>query len=74
MRNKGKRVLLALLLLTAALLLSGCVSSVEIKGATLDNAPTAGTLVLHVQKDNGSISMKMPYKVEIKSGSTITLK
>ena len=74
MRNKGKRVLLALLLLTAALLLSGCVSGVEIKGATLDNAPATGTLVLHVQKDNGSISRKMPYKVEIKSGSTITLK
>ena len=74
MRNKGKRALLALLLLTAALLLSGCVSGVEIKGATLDNAPATGTLVLHVQKDNGSISRKMPYKVEIKSGSTITLK
>lgn len=74
MRNKGKRVLLALILLGALFLLSGCVSGVEIKGATLDNAPATGTLVLHVQKDNGSISRKMPYKVEIKSGSTITLK
>ena len=74
MRNKGKRALLALLLLTAALLLSGCVSSVEIKGAALDNAPTSGTLVLYVQKDGPSASPTMPDKVEIKSGSTITLK
>lgn len=74
MRNKGKRALLALLLLTAALLLSGCVSSVEILGAALDNAPTSGTLVLHVQKDGPSVSPTMPDKVEIKSGSTITLK
>ena len=74
MRNKGKRALLALLLLTAALLLSGCVSSVEVKGAALDNAPTSGTLVLHVQKDGPSASPTMPDKVEIKSGSTITLK
>ena len=74
MKNREKRALLALLLLTAALLLSGCVSRVEIKDAVLNNAPTAGTLVLHVQKDSPSVARVMPYKVEIKSGSTITLK
>ena len=40
--------MLALILLGALFLLSGCVSSVEIKGASLDSAPTSGTLVLHV--------------------------
>lgn len=48
MRNKGKRAMLALILLGALFLLSGCVGSVEIKGASLDSAPTSGTLMLHV--------------------------
>lgn len=74
MRNKGKRAMLALILLGALFLLSGCVSSVEIKGASLDSAPTSGTLVLHVQREGNGIDYPMPEKVKIKEGSTITLK
>ena len=74
MRNKGKRAMLALILLGALFLLSGCVSRVEIKGASLDSAPTSGTLVLHVQRQGSSGSYTVPEKVEIKEGSTITLK
>ena len=73
MRNKGKRVLLALILLGALFLLSGCVSSVEIKGASLDSAPTSGTLVLHAKRQGSSVEYK-PETVKIKEGSTITLK
>lgn len=74
MRNKGKRAMLALILLGALFLLSGCVGSVEIKGASLDSAPTSGTLVLHVQREGNGIDYPMPEKVKIKEGSTITLK
>lgn len=74
MKNGGKRLLLALILLAAAFMLSGCVSSVEIKGASLDSAPTSGTLVLHVQRQGSSIDYTVPEKVKIKEGSTITLK
>ncbi len=74
MRNKGKRAMFALILLGALFLLSGCVSSVEIKGASLDSAPTSGTLVLHVQREGNGIDYPMPEKVKIKEGSTITLK
>ena len=74
MRNKGKRAMLALILLGALFLLSGCVGSVEIKGASLNSAPTSGTLVLHVQREGNGIDYPMPEKVKIKEGSTITLK
>lgn len=74
MRNKGKRAMLALILLGALFLLSGCVSNVEIKGASLDSAPTSGTLKLHVQREGNSIIYPVPEKVKIKEGSTITLK
>lgn len=74
MRNKGKRAMLALILLGALFLLSGCVSNVKIKGASLDSAPTSGTLVLHVQREGNGIDYPMPEKVKIKEGSTITLK
>lgn len=73
MRNKGKRAMLALILLGALFLLSGCVSSVEIKGASLDSAPTSGTLVLHAKRQGSSVEYK-PETVKIKEGSTITLK
>ena len=73
MRNKGKRAMLALTLLGALFLLSGCVSSVEIKGASLDSAPTSGTLVLHAKRQGSSVEYK-PETVKIKDGSTITLK
>lgn len=73
MRNKGKRAMLALTLLGALFLLSGCVSSVEIKGASLDSAPTSGTLVLHAKRQGSSVEYK-PETVKIKEGSTITLK
>lgn len=73
MRNKGKRAMLALILLGALFLLSGCVSSVEIKGASLDSAPTSGTLVLHAKRQGSSVEYK-PETVKIKDGSTITLK
>ena len=74
MRNKGKRAMFALILLGALFLLSGCVSNVKIKGASLDSAPTSGTLVLHVQREGNGIDYPMPEKVKIKEGSTITLK
>lgn len=74
MRNKGKRAMLALILLGALFLLSGCVSSVEIKGASLDSAPTSGTLVLHAQRQGSSGGYTVPEKVKIKEDSTITLK
>ena len=74
MRNKGKRAMLALILLGALFLLSGCVSNVKIKGASLNSAPTSGTLVLHVQREGNGIDYPMPEKVKIKEGSTITLK
>ena len=74
MRNKGKRAMLALILLGALFLLSGCVSSVEIKGASLDSAPTSGTLVLHVQRQGSSGGYTVPETVKIKEGSKITLK
>lgn len=74
MRNKGKRAMLALILLGALFLLSGCVSNVEIKGASLNSAPTSGTLKLHVQREGNGIDYPMPEKVKIKEGSTITLK
>lgn len=74
MRNKGKRAMLALILLGALFLLSGCVSNVEIKGASRDSAPTSGTLKLHVQREGNSIVYAVPEKVKIKEGSTITLK
>lgn len=74
MRNKGKRAMLALILLGALFLLSGCVSNVEIKGASLNSAPTSGTLKLHVQREGNSIIYAVPEKVKIKEGSTITLK
>lgn len=74
MRDKGKRAMLALILLGALFLLSGCVSNVKIKGASLDSAPTSGTLVLHVQREGNGIDYPMPEKVKIKEGSTITLK
>ena len=74
MRNKGKRAMLALILLGALFLLSGCVSNVKIKGASLDSAPTSGTLVLRVQREGNGIDYPMPEKVKIKEGSTITLK
>lgn len=73
MRNKGKRAMLALILLGALFLLSGCVSSVEIKGASLDSAPTSGTLVLHAKRQGSSVEYK-PETVKIKEDSTITLK
>lgn len=74
MRNKGKRAMLALILLGALFLLSGCVSNVKIKGASLDSAPTSGTLMLHAQVQGSSGSYTVPEKVKIKEGSTITLK
>lgn len=74
MRNKGKRAMLALILLGALFLLSGCVSSVEIKGASRDSAPTSGTLVLHAQRQGSSGGYTVPETVKIKDGSTITLK
>lgn len=74
MRNKGKRAMLALILLGALFLLSGCVSNVKIKGASRDSAPTSGTLKLHVQREGNGIDYPMPEKVKIKEGSTITLK
>ena len=67
-------MLLALILLAAAFMLSGCVSSVEIEGASLDSAPTSGTLVFHVQKNSENVTPPMPESVKIKEGSTITLK
>ena len=73
MRNKGKRAMLALILLGALFLLSGCVSSVEIKGASLDSAPTSGTLVLQVKRQGSSVEYK-PETVKIKVDSTIRLK
>lgn len=66
--------MLALILLGALFLLSGCVSNVEIKGASRDSAPTSGTLKLHVQREGNSIVYAVPEKVKIKEGSTITLK
>ena len=73
MRNKGKRAMLALILLGALFLLSGCVSNVEIKGASLNSAPMSGTLVLHAKRQGSSVEYK-PETVKIKEGSTITLK
>ena len=73
MRNKGKRAMLALILLGALFLLSGCVSNVEIKDASLDSAPTSGTLVLQVKRQGSSVEYK-PETVKIKEDSTIRLK
>lgn len=70
MKNGGKRLLLALILLAAALMLSGCVSGVEIEGASRDSAPTSGTLVLHVEPNYNKDEI---LDAQLKSGSTITL-